>query len=304
LSSPSNVPAQKLLIMGLGAAGKSSIKSVVFEGKQPEEVTDYKATINYTRSTKSFVGTNFQIFDCGGQESFINSFTGPLAEFIFSDVKAFVWTVDVSNFDGVSTSKFYFDLAIKRLHENSSDAVVFCLFHKADLLLTHMREQVIETMKEYFIPGKGFEVRYHSTSIFDKSVYNAFGEVIQVMTQTSTKARSASEAIQKFIEENKDTLEGITIYTDEGLPIIEEGEMTEKLVLPANLWLANTDRLQKEFSTKETLKGVMETDEFVFVFHRIKNHLLFTGVAKKIAPLQYVVVKVEQIAESVNKLLD
>ena len=76
---------QKILFMGLGASGKSSIRSVVFEGKAPNEVKDYNATINYTRSTKNIIDSAFQIFDCGGQESFISVFIGEQAEFIASD---------------------------------------------------------------------------------------------------------------------------------------------------------------------------------------------------------------------------
>lgn len=289
--------------MGLGAAGKSSLKSIVFEGKKPDDVSDYKATINYTRSTKSIVGTNFQIFDCGGQESFINSFTGPLAEFIFSDVQVFIWVVDISNFDGVSTSKFYFDLAIKRIQEHSPDATVFCFFHKVDLLQADMRADLIETMKQYFVAKESVTVKYHATSIFDQSLYVAFGEIVRVMTQTSSKAKSATEIIQKVIQESNQALSGVTVFTDEGLPFIEEGSMTDKIIIPANLWLASTDRMEREFKTENTLKGVIETDEFVFIFHRIKKKMLLTGIAKKVAPLQYVLVKIDQIAENVSEML-
>ena len=74
----------KILFMGLGASGKSSIRSIVFEGKSLDDVKDYNATINYTRSTRNIIDSAFQIFDCGGQESFISVFVGDQAEFIFS----------------------------------------------------------------------------------------------------------------------------------------------------------------------------------------------------------------------------
>ena len=60
--------------MGLGASGKSSIRSVVFEGKSPEDVKDYQATINYKRSKKQIIDSPFMIFDCGGQNIFISDF--------------------------------------------------------------------------------------------------------------------------------------------------------------------------------------------------------------------------------------
>lgn len=295
-------PAQKVLFMGLGASGKSSIRSVVFEGKSPEDVKDYSATINYTRSTKSIIDSAFQIFDCGGQESFISVFVGEQAEFIFSDVTILIWVVDVSNFDQVSTSKFYFDHAVTRLAEFSSGAIIFCLFHKLDLLLPDMREQVLETMKQYFLPVKELEIYYRATSIFDKSIYLTIGEMIQKLILQSTKAKTVSEAIQEFINQHAE-LSGIAIYTDDGLPVFEEGELAERIILPANLWLTNYERIRNEFETTSTFKTTLETDDYMLVFQRIKDELLLTGIAKKVAPLNYVLVKMEQIATIVSKLL-
>ena len=55
-----NNQPNKVLFMGLGASGKSSIRSIVFEGKSLEDVKDYKATINYTRSTKNIIDSGPQ----------------------------------------------------------------------------------------------------------------------------------------------------------------------------------------------------------------------------------------------------
>jgi GTPase SAR1 family protein len=287
--------------MGLGASGKSSIRSVVFEGKSPEDVKDYSATINYTRSTKNIIDSAFQIFDCGGQESFISVFIGDQAEFIFSDVTILVWVVDVSNFDQVSTSKFYYDHAVKRLREFSPTAVIFCLFHKIDLLLPDMKDQVTETMKSYFVAIGEIEIHYRATSIFDKSLFQIFGEMIQTMILKNTKAKTVSEAIQEFIETNKE-LSGIAIYTDEGLPVFEEGALAEQIILPANLFLTNYDRISDEIPS-DTFKTTLETNDYLFVFQRIKAELLLTGVAKKVAPLQFVMVKMNQLADVVSQLL-
>ncbi len=296
-------PSQKVLFMGLGASGKSSIRSVVFEGKSPDEVKDYNATINYTRSTKNIIDSAFQIFDCGGQESFISVFVGEQAEFIFSDVSILVWVVDVSNFDHVSTSKFYFDHAVNRLYQYSPNAVIFCLCHKIDLLLPDMREQVIETMKSYFASLNGnFDVHYHPTSIFDNSIYLAVGDMIQTLITKNTKGKSVSEALQDFIELNKE-LSGISIYTDDGLPVFEEGPLAEKIILPANLWLTNYDRISDEFPSDRTFKTTLETNNYIFVFQKMKSELLLTGIAQKVTPVQYVLVKMDQLASMLGDLL-
>jgi predicted regulator of Ras-like GTPase activity (Roadblock/LC7/MglB family) len=287
--------------MGLGASGKSSIRSIIFEGKDVADVADYAATINYTRSSKSLIGTAFQIFDCGGQESFINTFIGDQAEFIFSDVRILIWVVDVSNFDQVSTSKFYFDHAVAKLNEYSPGAEVFCLCHKVDLILPDTRGELLETMKLFFAPPFPVTVHYAGTTIFDHSIYKTFGEIIRSLMAQSTQAKSVSEALQAFMKQTKE-LEGITVYTEEGLPVFEEG-VTDVIVVPANLWLSSSDRLSDEFGTQAVLKSTIETDEYIFVFQAIRNKFLLTGVAKKVAPLQFVLVKMDELAKTVNELL-
>ncbi len=286
--------------MGLGASGKSSIRSIVFEGKSLEDVKDYHATINYSRSTKNIIDAPFQIFDCGGQESFISVFVGEQAQFIFSDVAVLIWVIDVSNFDAVSTSRFYFNLAQKKLVEYSKGANIFCLLHKMDLLIPDMKEKVNETITSYFSPMTGVEIHYRPTSIYDRSIYNVVGEIIRALILRSTKAQSVSGAIEEFIKSH-DEMAGIAIYTDDGLPVFEEGD-TDRIILPANLWLASYDRLSKEYE-REDMKTILETKDYVFVFRNIKSELLLSGIAQKIAPLQYVLVKMEQLEEILNQLL-
>ncbi|MHA2053234.1 MAG: ADP-ribosylation factor-like protein [Candidatus Hodarchaeales archaeon] len=297
----SGAAVQKILFMGLGASGKSSIRSIVFEGKSLTDVKDYNATINYTRSTKNIIDSAFQIFDCGGQESFISVFVGEQAEFIFSGVSILIWVVDVSNFDAVSTSKFYFDHAVTRLAEFSPDAVIFCLFHKMDLLLPDMREQVSEKMISFFTPEKDIETIYRPTSIYDQSVFSVVGEMIQILIRKNVKAKTVTEAIQEFVKQNVE-LSGIAIYSEEGLPVVEEGDLADKIILPANLLLTNYDRLSDEFG-EDNFKTTLETNDYMFVFQQMKSKLLLSGIARKVSPLQYVMVKMEQLAEILSDLL-
>jgi Ras-related GTP-binding protein A/B len=297
----SGAAVQKILFMGLGASGKSSIRSVVFEGKSLDDVKDYNATLNYTRSTKNIIDSAFQIFDCGGQESFISVFIGEQAEFIFSGVSILIWVVDVSNFDAVSTSKFYFDHAVTRLSEYSPDAVIFSLFHKMDLLLPDMRKQVSETMIQFFTPDKDIETFYRSTSIYDQSIFSVVGEIIQILIKKNVRAKTVTEAIQQFVEQNAE-LSGIAIYSEEGLPVVEEGVLADKIILPANLLLTNYERLSDEF-TGDNFKTTLETNDYMFVFQQIKSKLLLSGIARKVSPLQYVLVKMDQLAELISDLL-
>ncbi|MHA2295026.1 MAG: ADP-ribosylation factor-like protein [Candidatus Hodarchaeales archaeon] len=293
---------KKLLLMGLGASGKSSIRSIVFEGKSSDDVKDYKATINYQRSAKQIIDRSFLIFDCGGQKAFISDFIGKKAEFIFSKVSVLVWIVDTGDTDQVTRSQYYFINAITQLKKYSPNAVIFCLFHKMDLFPTDKAMEIIETMKPFFYMGKDIEIQYRSTTIFDESIYQVMGEILQTILLKSTKARTVSETIQEFIAQNKE-LSGIAVYTDEGLPVFEEGELTEKIILPTNLWLTDYSRIKDHFTTN-TYKSSLETTDYIFIFQRMKEgEFVLSGIARKTAPLRYVQVKMDQIANIVDNLL-
>ncbi|MFX1517777.1 MAG: ADP-ribosylation factor-like protein [Promethearchaeota archaeon] len=297
-------PPAKILFMGLGASGKSSIKAIAFEGKSPVDVKKYDATINYTRLSKSVIDSAFQVLDCGGQESFLSVFLGEQAEFIFRNVSVLVWVIDVSDIDKFSTSKFYFNHAITRLKEYSPEAKIYCLCHKVDLILPEMRSQILETMEQYFITSEEFEIQYRTTTIHDKSIFVTIGEIIKTLILQSLKAKSVSEAIHEFIGGNVE-LSGIAIYSSDGLPVFEEGKLSDKIIIPANLWLTSSERLIDEFETADTFKNVVETNDYILVFQQIKGteRLLLTGIAHKVAPLQYVLMQMDKLAEIVTDLL-
>jgi GTPase SAR1 family protein len=293
---------KKLLLMGLGASGKSSIRAVAFEGKSPEEVKDYKATINYTRSMKTIVRNPFQIFDCGGQESFISVFVGEKAELIFADVAVLVWVVDLSDFDQVSTSQFYFKHATTKLAQFAPNAMIYCLFHKIDLVLPDTRDKVMDTLKQFFTPSEEIDIHYRGTSIFEKSIYTVTAEIVRSLIMKSSSAQTVSEVLQKFIESTEE-LSGIALYTDEGLPVFEEGDLADSILIPANLWLSNLDRIQDEFKTSTTYKTYLETDDLIFVCERLKSEIILTGIAKKVAPLNYILIKMEEVADALKEFV-
>ena len=47
----------------------------------------------------------------------------------------------------------------------------------------------------------------------------------------------------------------------------------------------------------------IETDEYILLFQRIKEELLFSGIAKKKTDSEYVLVEVEEFSKVVRNLL-
>jgi GTPase SAR1 family protein len=294
--------AQKVLLMGLGASGKSSIESVVFEGKAPVEVENYEATINYSRSTKNIINSEFQIIDCGGQELFLSSFIGDQAEFIFSDVKILIWVVDLSNFDQVSTGKFYFDHAVKRLHEFSPNAAIFCFFHKADMIITKMHDEIYENMKTFFTPIEAIEIHYRLTSIYDNSIFLAVGEMIRKLIVKDSKVNSISETIETFTKKNIEVL-GVSLFNKDGLSLINQGNMANKVLTPSDIISSTNIRALSEFTGNNIYKMSLETDRSYFIFEKVNKELILSVISRKTVPLQFVQLKTAEIADVLKSLI-
>ena len=268
--------------MGLGASGKSSITSIIFEGKRPEDVEGYHATIQYARTPKKLI-KDLQILDCGGQDSFITAFLGEeKAEFIFSDLKALIWVVDVSDSQNVSTSKYYFDTAVNNILKFSPKATIYVFFHKIDLIKDAFKQKLVLGLTEFFKPPKQVAIFYNSTSIYDQSLYKSFGNIVQQLVKAGSKSGSVSDEISTFLDKNED-FHCIAVYSREGLPVFEEGDSKklEELSLPANITLTTFDQINDRLGTQTKMVAVLELENFYYLFKRIKGEFLLAGLSSK-----------------------
>ncbi len=272
----------KIILMGLGASGKTSIYSLVFDRKKPEEIKEYKATIQYERIPKKIV-KDFQIIDCGGQDSYLNSFlSDQKSEFIFSNLNSLIWVVSVNDIQNISTSKYYFDNAIKIVSKISPNANINVLFHKIDLIKESHKVQLINELTDFFRPINEIKICFWATSIFDNSVFKCFGSVVQQLIKSETKIGNLSEKIDLFREKNS-YFYSIAVYSKEGLPVFENGDYLklDNLGLIANLTLNEYEQMDERLGLQSVLVTTMETENDYYFFKRIKDNFILAGIASK-----------------------
>ncbi len=176
--------------MGLAESGKTTITKFpllnLLNHSFPTKDERFHATIDYERHKLAFGDKEIEIFDLGGMTSFLERFTGQLAEFIFLNVKAFVFIVDSIEIKNVSWAKYFFDLALKQLTRYSPMARIFVFQHKSDLVPKHMRAEVRNTIEEYIVSGTKHIIRenpinYYETSVFTSSIIQAIDGVMSWM---------------------------------------------------------------------------------------------------------------------------
>ncbi len=160
----------KIIIMGLQAAGKTAIKELIFLGKSQEEVENYMATTHYTRHFLDESKQNV-IIDSGGQESYFNEAVTYYRNLIFSDAKLLVWVVDISSPDLFEESERRFSFTIRQFKKKNPDGIIYVFCHKSDLVETEKIASIVQYLKGSLHDPK-FEINFRITSIYDKLELN------------------------------------------------------------------------------------------------------------------------------------
>lgn len=294
--------SEKLLLMGLGESGKSTVASIIFKGKKPNEIKEYKATLGYEREIKNFLGDEIQIFDCGGQDSYINELLGEKAEFMFSNVRVLVWVVDSSNFENFSNSRFYYRISAQKLKEYSPYATIFCLFHKMDLIVENKREQVFETMEQYFEPPVNILQKNYSTSIFQQTIFDAFGIILKHYVSSSPKLVQLSETIEAFLEEYQ--FPWISVHTIEGMPVVEGGKNKEPTKIPLQVFISTITKNKDEFGSFRISEGTFKVDEDDYVIIKLlKGDLVLSLYINNVTSLDIMLSRIIQMSKTLNSFL-
>lgn len=171
----------RILLMGLRKSGKSSIQKVVFHKMSPNETLFLESTSKLIKndiSNSSFV--QFQVWDFPGQIDFFDSTFD--SEAIFGGTGALVFVIDAQD---------DYEDALARLHRTTLQAIKInpnisleVFIHKCDGLSHENRIDVqreIQTQVAEDLEAEGLDVNlsYHTTSIYDHSIYEAFSKVIQ-----------------------------------------------------------------------------------------------------------------------------
>ena len=162
----------KLLFLGLAQTGKSSIIQVIFEDRPPESTKDLQATVGYRRKILEFSNLSLNVYDVGGQITYLEEAFIDLRESIFSHIRTLFFVVDASKMEDFDMAKNYFNRAIRNLSEYSPDAKLIVLSHKIDLVPKEDQSKIVDAISKMFEIETYPNVDIHPTSIFEPSLFN------------------------------------------------------------------------------------------------------------------------------------
>lgn len=214
--------------MGQSGCGKTSMRSLIFSSYRAADTRRLGSTLDVEHSHVRFLGNLvLNLWDCGGQQSYMDSYLDKQRSQVFSTVGVLIYVFDLVGAEGGEEGQAewerdvrYYKDCISALYQYSPDAQVFCLLHKMDLvdksrraavysarvkeLRRKSREVAQAAQASAGKPGKavgqgadGFRVHCFATSIWDESLYRAWSRIVQ----TQIPALSVLEGhLQQFAD--------------------------------------------------------------------------------------------------------
>ncbi|MHA2308659.1 MAG: ADP-ribosylation factor-like protein [Candidatus Heimdallarchaeaceae archaeon] len=266
----------KVAILGLSQSGKTSIRQVVFEGFAPESTSQNPATVRINRKLFNIAGSSINLFDVGGQSAYLNEVFQQYQERTFSDVKAVIFVVDVSDAANVMRSKYYFDLTVENVKEISRTARIYVFAHKMDVVPVNKREAVLQSIKDIFEISSMGNAEIYGTSIFEDTLWDAMQKILAlIFPKDDAKTLEIKDVVGEY------DLSFLAVSTTHGLVLYSQ---------PEALAGVNYERLRNELSN--TFFPGMVMDYAIFslgnycVFMReIENDLVLTAVFEHVPDL-------------------
>ena len=206
----------KIVVLGLSQSGKTSIRQVVFEGFAPEATSMNPATVRINRKLFNLAGSAINLFDVGGQSNYLNEVFEQYKERTFSDAKAFIFVVDVSDASNIMRSKYYFDLTMENAKQLAEGARIYVFAHKMDVVPPNKREPVLQSIKDIFEISNYPMADILGTSIFEETIWDAMQQVIAyVFPKDDTKSSKIKETFSKqdLVFLSLSTAQGLMLYS-------------------------------------------------------------------------------------------
>lgn len=171
-----------MLLMGKAHSGKTSMRSIIFANYLARDTMRLSPTLDVEHHHVRFLGDLvLNLWDCGGQDAFYESYFERDRETIFRSVELLIYVFDIES-DHPQNDFEHFAGVLEAIEESSPDARIFVLVHKMDLVAEEEREEILcerrmlidETCRSCGVHA----FQCFGTSIWDETLYKAWSEIV------------------------------------------------------------------------------------------------------------------------------
>jgi len=189
--------------MGKSGAGKTSMRSIIFASWMAKDVQRLGVTMDIEHAQIRMLGNLVvNLWDCGGQDTFMENYFSNQKEHIFRATEVLIYVLDVKSDKPEGDMEGYVE-CLKAIANYSSDAKVFALVNKMDLIDEADKQRVFEQKKKMLEEHARFHhltVQVSKTSIWDKTLYSAWSKIV---TQLVPNKQKFEEELERLAEESE-----------------------------------------------------------------------------------------------------
>jgi Ras-related GTP-binding protein A/B len=158
------------------------MRSIIFANYLARDTTRLSPTLDVEHHHVRFLGDlTLNLWDCGGQDAFYESYFERDRETIFRSVELLIYVFDIES-ESPEKDFDHFCGVLEAIEENSPDARIFVLVHKMDLVAEEDRDAILEDRKRLIgdsCASCGVEnFQCFGTSIWDETLYKAWSEIV------------------------------------------------------------------------------------------------------------------------------
>ncbi len=192
----------KISLVGLSGCGKTSVYSVAFAAKSPEETKGLAPTILYETRRHPFLGLQVGIFDFGGQEEFRKEYMEKPEIFRGTDI--LIPIVSLHEPNTFEDAKEYFTNLLDLYRKNNEKPKIFLFLHKFDT--TDYQKELLDTnvknAKDIFLEVfKDYDFNYMLSSIYEK---DKLAKVLRdILISQYTELKAHVEKAEKQLDDIK-----------------------------------------------------------------------------------------------------
>jgi GTPase SAR1 family protein len=188
--------------VGLSGCGKTSVYSVAFAAKSPEDTKGLSPTILYETRRHPFLGLQVGIFDFGGQDQFRTEYMAKPE--IFQGTDILIPVVDLHEPHTFEDAKQYFIDLLDLYRKSNEKPKIFLFLHKYDT--ENYQKELLDTnvknAKEIFLDlFKDYDFDFMLTSIYEQ---DKLAKVFRdVLISQYAELKSHVEKAEKQLDEIK-----------------------------------------------------------------------------------------------------
>ncbi len=209
---------KKILLLGRAGVGKSTLKEIVFEGRDPDEllVQSLAPTRGIETSAYSWLDLELSVFDTSGQElkSLLEDKSEQLLAFGGVDIVIYIFDYETWHNDSQEISEEINEVN-QIMRKVNKEAQLVLIFHKIDLIPKIIRKNTkIFLHQIQYIVNLPIKYLMYFTSIDQDCIYSVHNAFSEIISSFSKKNFSLKKSLDTTIPNFSECICFITDYND------------------------------------------------------------------------------------------